>query len=231
MMPIASHTQVVVPTQVSLVATPMPGTTVLRVLPDAVVPSLPDASLGPDYKGTGGYAGTASAPAPAPASPSGFLSVLIPSHFSTSSASLSASAMFATQLLSQGAQGGGEGYLIEYEALVAASQVKYKPSDATMPQPPSGGLFAKLLAETQNQNTRISVQLQQAPKEAVAQAAPQAAALPKPSPVLVKERAGNTQAAVLSGVRYAAHAYQATSVRNEALQREAEIEKVDEISG
>ena len=211
MMPIVSNTQITVPTQVSFVATAMPGTQALRVLPDAVAPTVSDAALGPDYKGNGGYTGVRATSAALPtATP--VLSTLIPVSFSTASASLSASAMFATQLLSQDTQAGTQFFAV-YEELVAAAQVKYKPSNASMPEPVPGGLFAKMLAETQTQNNaRVSVQVQQASKEVVAQAAPQAAA-PKLAPVATKQKSHESPS--VSAVRHASGAYQATGTRNQ----------------
>lgn len=222
MMPVATNTQITIPTQVSFVATPLPGTQALRALPDAVSPTVSDAALGPDYKGNGGYAGMA-APAANSNTPSAPLTVLIPASLSTANASLSAGAMLATQFLSQGPQAGGEFFAV-YEELVAASQVKYKPSNATAPEPAPNNLFAKMLAETQTQNNvKIAVQIQQAPKEAVSQAA-----APLAAPVPVKQKPA-TQTSSVAAVRYASHSYQATSARNQA-ELEAP-EPVDTIAG
>ena len=226
MMPIGSNTQITVPTQVSFVATALPGTAALRVAPDAVAPSVSNAALGPDYKGNGGYVSVPANAATTSAAPA-ILSTLIPANLSTASATLSASAMFATQSLSQSAQAGSEFFAV-YEELVAAAQVKYKPSNATAPEPAANNLFAKMLAETQTQNNvRVSVQTQQAPKESLAQAAPQNIAPAKLPPVASKQKA--SEASVASGVRQASGAYHTTSVRNQV---ELEtVEAVDKISG
>lgn len=226
MMPIVSNTQITIPTQVSFVATALPGTQALRVAPDAVAPSVSNAALGEDYKGNGGYV---SPPAAAAATTpiSSTLSTPIPANLSTASASLSASSMLATQFLSQDANA-GDAFFAVYEELVAASQVKYKPSDAGAPQPAPNNLFAKMLAETQTQtNVRVNVQAQQAPKEAIAQAAPQNIAPPKMAPVATKQK--TSESALASGVRHASGVYQATSVRNQ-VELEAP-ESVDAISG
>jgi hypothetical protein len=226
MVPIGSNTQITVPTQVSFVATALPGTSALRVAPDAVAPSVSNAALGPDYKGNGGYVSVPAAAATTSAIPA-ILSTLIPANLSTASATLSASAMFATQSLSQGAQAGSEFFAV-YEELVAASQVKYKPSNATAPEPVPNNLFAKMLAETQTQNNvRVNVQAQQAPKEALAQAVPQNVIPEKLTPVATKQK--TSEAAVASVARHASGVYQATSVRNH-IELEA-VEAVDTISG
>ena len=227
-MPVVSNTQITLPTQVSFVATTLPGTQALRVLPDAVAPAVSDAALGPDYKGNGGYAGAAVSTATTTSSSPSLLSTLIPANFSTASASLSASAMFATQLLSQDAQGGTEFFAV-YEELVAAAQVKYKPSNATMPEPASGSLFAKMLAETQAQNNvRVSAQVQQATREAVTQAAPQTLPAAKSAPLSARQKT-QAQSSPVAGVRHASGAYHAASVRNK-IELEAP-EPVDNVTG
>jgi hypothetical protein len=210
MMPIASNTQTILPTQVPLTSTPMPGTSVARVLPDAVAPSVPDAKLGPDYKGNGGYVSPVISP-PANSAAPPVLSFLIPPSLSTANATLSATAMFATQLLSQDAQAGGQ-FLSEYEAIVAASQVKYMPSNATQPQPAPNNLFARLLSETQVQdNARVAVQVKASPKEVAANVAtalaPQAAQVARSESQPLKQRP-------VTSTAYAAGSYTATSSRN-----------------
>lgn len=209
------HTQITIPTQVSFVATPLPGTAALRALPDAVSPSVSNAALGPDYKGNGGYASeNAPAPSATTPAPASVLNMLIPASFSTASASLSASAMFATQLLAQDASGGE--ILASYEELVAAAQVKYKPSDATLPPPAPNNLFAKMLAETQTQQrAQLHIQTQQHPKETATQAAVQAplsSAKNIPSPVKPKSSESPSTAAV---AHQASHVYRATGLRNQ----------------
>ncbi len=225
MTPIVSNTQITIPTQVSFVATALPGTQALRVAPDAVAPSVSNAALGEDYKGNGGYVSPSAATTTAPIAST--LSTPIPANFSTASASLSASSMLATQFLSQDAHA-GDAFFAVYEEMVATSQVKYKPSDAGAPQPAPNNLFAKMLAETQTQtNVRVNIQAQQAPKEAVAQAAPQNIAPPKLASVATKQK--TSEATHVSGVRHASGVYQATSVRNQ-VELEAP-EAVDAISG
>ncbi|MDX2073315.1 MAG: hypothetical protein SFX19_02990 [Alphaproteobacteria bacterium] len=207
-------------------ATPLPGTSVLRTLPDVVPPSVPNAALGPDYKGNGGYVSAAAAPSAASAG--SVLSLLIPANLNTSSASLSASAIFATQLLSQDAEGSSVLFEV-YDELVAAAQVKYKPSNAALPEPVPNNLFAKILAEEQTQNSqRVVAQAAAVPKETAAPAALQtAAAAPKLSAAPLKQKTGDTIS--LFAARLASGAYQASSTRNHAELEAAEA--VDNIYG
>src|SRR5690606_13657141 len=104
-----------------------------------------------------------------------------PASFSTASASLSVGSMLATQMLSQ--EGEQSSFLSVYEELVAASQVKYKPSDATLPQPAANNLFSKLLAEEKTQASQMI--FAQAPKAAAEHAAA-SAPLPAAKPVARK---------------------------------------------
>lgn len=103
--------------------------------------------------------------------------------------------MLATQMFSQE---GGDGYFAVYEELVAASQVKYKPSDATRPEPATSSLFSKMLAEEQGHSTLAAAQ-QAAPRMAAATAAAaqpqmqQAAPVAKPAPASRKSEAAATE--------------------------------------
>jgi hypothetical protein len=228
MMPQISHTQVLLPTQPTLVATSLPGTNALRPAYDAVAPSVSNPSVSNNSKGTGGYAGSASAPAPSPVVP--LLSTPMPASFSTSSASLNASAMFATQALAQDS-GSAETIFATYDQLVAASLVKYAPSNAALPQPEALNLFAKLLNEQKTSNTPMAaVAMQQATKEAAISAPSQAAlqqVVPTPKAAVPKE-APRSSSLARSEITFAASAYRATSTRN---QIELSDDKVDAISG
>lgn len=224
MMPVISNTQIPLPTQVSFIATPMPATQTLRVAPHAVSPSGFDVAITPDHKGTGGYAPAAATNTLTTSIAPATLSTLIPASFSTSTASLSANAMFATQLLSQDAQGAGE-LLATYEALAEASQVKYKPSNATLPEPAPNNLFARMMAETQNQNVRIVTQAQHAPVEVAAQAMSQPVATAvKPVQATRQKTASEISPAE---ARLASHAYQSAAVRNDSLREP--VEAIDEV--
>ena len=162
-MPPINNTQVSLPTQPTLVATSLPGTNALRPAYDAVAPSVSNPSVSNNSKGTGGYAGSASAPAQTAAVP--LLSTPIPASFSTSNASLNASAMFATQALAQDS-GSAETIFATYDQLVAASLVKYAPSNAALPQPEALNLFAKMLNEQKASNAPVvNVTVQQVAEE------------------------------------------------------------------
>lgn len=202
----------------------MLGTQALRAMPDAVAPTPSDPRVANDNKSGGGYTPIILSQAAASPSYSAPLSMLIPASFSTSSASLSASAMFATQLLSQGAQEAGE-YLKVYEELAAASQVKYKPSNATMPEPAPNNLFAKMLSETKEQfSARQAAQFQHAPQESVPQLAQ--VALPKtPAP-----RQNTESSNISSYSKQVSNAYQTTTSRNHEY-LEAPVEAIPDLIG
>lgn len=216
MMPTAINTQIPLATQATFVDTPMPNAQATRVLPDAVPPTVNDVRITPDHKGNGGYtpAQQANAPTPTSVAPP-ILSMLIPASFSTSNATLSASAMFATHLLSQEGHGGGSAILAEYENLMAAAQVKYMPSNATLPTPAPDNLFAKMAAEIQNQKSSASIQTA-APVAKEAANAPQAATNPAPKPVAPAAAKPKPAAssALPTQARHAASTYQAVILHN-----------------
>lgn len=202
----------------------MPATQTLRVSPAAVSPTGSDVGITPDHKGNGSYTPVSVNAAPATGLAPATLSVLMPQSFSTSTASLSAGAMFAAQLMAQDA---GAGELLEtYEALARASEVKYMPSNAQAPQPAPMNLFAKMMNETQNQNIRVSQQVQQVMQETMQQAPPVQAQVKAPASFKFKPGAAQGSA---SEIRHASHAYQATSARNSAVLDEKPVEAVSEL--
>lgn len=145
----------------------------------------------------------------------------MPASLSTSNATFSPGAMLATQIFSQD---GGDGYFAVYEELVAASQVKYKPSDAQRPEPATNSLFSKMLAEEQSHSTLAMAQ--QAPKMAAAAAAA-AAAQPQPAAQVNKTSAParKSEPAATETIRSkASFAYASTVVRNKF-----ELEEVPQI--
>lgn len=209
MTPLVVNTQITGPTQVPLVATTLPGTSVLRAPLDAISPMVPDPKIGPDAKGNGIYTARPAAQAVSAPSTLSPLSFLVPASFSTNSASLSVNTMFAAQSLAQEGSVANE-YLPVYEELAAASQVKYKPSDATLPEPAPNNLFAKMLAEEQQVASSAAV-MHNAPH----QEAPQAATATKaPAPAPKKSSNDNEQNISASARSSAASAYSATTVRN-----------------
>ena len=197
----------------------MPGTSVIHAPSTMVVPSVQSGAILPDRQGASGYIPQAAVPASTPAQISAPLNFLIPSSLSTSSASLSTTTMFATQLLSQNDRGSAP-LLAVYEELVAASQVKYKPSMAAQPQPASNNLFAKMLAEEKSHTMQPA-------RETMAQVAQQSAA-PTPRAPQPKARSAETASVPpASGLRQASHMYQSTVVRNKAmLDNDAPVEAI-----
>jgi len=214
MMPLVSNTQIIIPTQATLPAVVSAPPLAASLTQQAITPAVPDPRLGPDYKGNGGYVSVAGS-APAAQASSAPLSFLIPAFMSTSSASLSVGSMLATQIASQE---GGDGYLQVYEEMVAASQVKYKPSDATMPKPAPNDLFSKMLAE---EKTHVSQMITQQPKAAVEQVA-STVQQPAAKPAARRE----SSAPNLENVRArATSAYSSTVSRNRSeLENDAQVE-------
>lgn len=228
MMPNISNTQLFTPTQPTLVATSLPGTNAVRPSYDAVAPSVSNPSVSNNSKGTGGYAGNASAPAPIAAAVP-LLSTPIPASFSTSSASLNASAIFTTQSLAQDS-GSAETIFATYDQLVAASLVKYAPSNAALPQPDAVNLFAKLLNEQKSSNAPVATAAVQQVAKEVLTSVPQAA-LQQTTPLsktITPKEAPRSSSLARSEITLAASAYRATSTRNQV---ELSDDKVDAISG
>lgn len=199
----------------------------MRVPSTVVSPSVQPGTILPDRQGSSGYLPEAAIQATAPPQISAPLSMLIPSSLSTSSASLGTTTMFATQLLSQNDMG-SEPLLAVYEELVAASQVKYKPSMAAEPEPVSNNLFAKMLAE-ENSHSTLNDIIRQMPKEIMAQATQQVAAnapravasVPQP-----KNRISEASAPSYSGLRHASQSYASTEVRNKTYLDETPVEAI-----
>lgn len=215
-MPIASHTQQFIPTQPTLVATSLPGTNATRPAFDAVAPSVSNTGITPDNKGTGSYTAVL-APAQTPVSPM-LLSTPMPGSFGTSMASLNASTMFAAQSLAQDV-GSAPALFEQYEELVAASEVKYKPSNATLPEPEIKSVFAKILEQDKTVTTRLATQdmAPAAQSHASAQALKPAvtASMRSEKPVTPEKSAPRA-----GDVMVAFSAYRATSARNETLEKE-----------
>src|SRR5687768_17418543 len=100
MLPSAA-TATYVPQPVNLVATPLPGTIAIRVAPTAVSPSVSNVAVNNNAGGSGAVPSAGTTAEPAAQLITAPLSTLIPPSFSSSSASLSASAMFAAQAMGQ----------------------------------------------------------------------------------------------------------------------------------
>ena len=135
-----------------MVATSLPGATgTVRAMPDAVAPSVSGSTIGPDGKANAVYVAPAT-PEPVTSSPLSPLTVPIPASFTTNAASLSADAMYTAQALSQDPG--------VYETMIADAQVKYKPSNATVPEPAANNIFAKMLAEEQSHAAPVAQKMQ-----------------------------------------------------------------------
>lgn len=196
-----------------MVATHIPNTTgAVHAPPSAVAPSVASEKIVPDAKGNGVYV------APVPATPatmqiSAPLSMLIPASFSTNAATLSASAVYAAQAMAQDPS--------VYETMLAASEVKYKPSNAAAPEPAPNNLFAKMLAEKQYDSQQTIRNIQQPPTINMPTAQVQTSAPKTPLPAPRKSEATTHHSNSVHNV--AVHAYEISSARNNTAPSEVEI--------
>jgi hypothetical protein len=149
MLPSIATVQAQPPVQTTLVATQIPDTNTLRAPYDSIAPSVSSAQIRDNARGNGGAVVLALAEAPqAAAASSASIPFIVPAFYSTSPGlSAGAQTNFLAQLLAQqpGGQGTLAGMMVEYEKLVVFSQVKYKPSNATLPPPQPAGLFGKMM--------------------------------------------------------------------------------------
>jgi len=141
----ASHT--LPPT---IVATAIPGNNTVRVPPANVSPPVSSVEINNNARGNNTQVAN---PAPAPAQPAyagnGFSSFISLGGGAPGTLSLNAQTTFFTQLLAQDYSAQAKSFLSEYQSLVAIAQVKYKPSNASLPEPEPSGVFGKLLSDQQ----------------------------------------------------------------------------------
>lgn len=132
----------------TIVATGIPGNNTLRVPPANVSPPVSSVQISNDARGNN----------PAIAALSGESAAAIAQQFSSfianfngtpTTLSMGAQTTFLAQLMSQDASTPARSVLSEYEKMVQLSQVKYKPSNATMPQAEPASLFGKMLQQEQ----------------------------------------------------------------------------------
>ncbi len=148
MLPAVSSAPVIPPAPV-IVATTVPGSNVLRVAPDNVAPNVSAVPVGDN---THRNASAASSTPPATTTStmaSGFSSLVAFLDGTPSSLSLNASTTFMAQLMSQDSSPYARSVMSEYEKLVALSQVKYKPSNASLPEPEPSSVFSQMLKQEQ----------------------------------------------------------------------------------
>lgn len=131
---------------------------------------------------------------------------------------IGAQTSFFAQLIGQGGSQEADALLEVYEHLVRIGQVRYKPSDAQLPEPAPAGVFGKLLQQEKEQVTRVQaeprVPTQPAPEQHSTQSVPIIVTLPraqKPAPNLSRSY-GSTQ--VAPPAQRASLAYTASIQRN-----------------
>lgn len=227
MMPLVNTTQQFIATQPSLVATALPGTIAIRPANNAVAPSVSNAQVANERTPDGSYTKVASSPATSQTAPT-FLAEPIPATFSTSSASLNASAMFATQAMAQGAE--PDSFMRVYEQLQAFSEVKYKPSNAAVPTEDPSNLFNKLAEQERGNSERpLRLNIQQQSLQAASQ--PAISLTPQPGPPKILSTGIKKQEAkfINSETQIAINSYSKTSRQN-ALLGGTLVEEVENIS-
>ena len=148
MLPVINSAPVITPAPV-IVATTVPGNNVLRVAPDNVAPNVSAVPVGDNTRRGGGAASPAPASTSATTTASGFSALIAFLGSSPSSLSLNASTTFMAQLMSQDNSPYARSVMSEYEKLVALSQVKYKPSNASLPEPEPSSVFSQILKQEQ----------------------------------------------------------------------------------
>lgn len=134
-----------------LINTAVPGSAIVHMPYDNVAPSVSSAQTDPNARGNSTPPPEEEhAPAAPPPSP-------FPNFLSNPAVSSSVQATFLAQLISQDASPETTGILVQYEKLVAFSNVKYKPSNAMKPAPEPSGVFGKLLQEERAEPPRVEV--------------------------------------------------------------------------
>ncbi|MCE2927120.1 MAG: hypothetical protein LW823_05715 [Rickettsiales bacterium] len=231
MLPAVNSAPVIVPAPV-IVATTVPGNNVLRVAPDNVAPNVSNVPVGDNTRRGSGATSSQAAPVTSTVA-SGFSSLVTFLDGTPSSLSLNASTTFMAQLISQDNSPYARGVLSEYEKLVVLSQVKYKPSNASMPEPEPNNIFSQILK--QEQQTKASTQtalMAQAATANAQQASLGSTAIKTPAPLKETEaeseakpaepvEAEPAQAAAPTQTppRPIIAAYLATAARNDALKK------------
>ena len=228
MLPIVANIYSTNPIQTPLVNTMLPGATVAHVPYDNVAPSVSNAQVENNTKGSSEAAAVTTGDQPPPEE-----AYAAPSPAAGDPANLGtvAQATFLAQLMGQDGSPATQGILVEYEKLVSISNVKYKPSNAMKPPPAPAGVFGKILQQEKASVRAVQpVQPLPEPVAAAAQVTPQApvaAAYNVPAPSndntpgesAVPLPAGDTPA-VTPAVINAYSAYAASAQRNAALTAE-----------
>ena len=207
-----------------LVATTLPdATATVRVAGDNVAPSVSIPFIDPNSKGLSAPILT---PASAPPASAAAAPPTLPGTFLISTGAgfwASPQAPFLAQMMGQDLSPEAHGVLVQYERLMSMSAVKYKPSNATMPQPEPSGVFGRILQEEQAAAPRQAA-MQQAQATAAPVAQEKAATLSAQANVQPVRAATNAARAGKSGrVAVAAPSSQAVNAYKNAAARAAAL--------
>jgi hypothetical protein len=148
MMPVINSTTIYTPPP-TLVATALPGNNTLRVNSDNVPPPVSNVAIGNNSKGGNTAVPSATTGTQAASSPAASFMLSPFSYPTPTSLSAGAQINFLAQLMSQDTGSATGSVLAEYESLIAMSQVKYKPSNAAMPEPEPASIFARMVQQQQ----------------------------------------------------------------------------------
>lgn len=152
MLPVSSSVTIPLPSQ-TLVATPLPDNNTLRVPVDNVAPPVSNAQINNNARGNSSEASAQAegGSLSVPVSQNSASPIFVPSGASSSSANSSFIAQLVSQEVPQNLQSELQGTLAAYEKLAAISYVKYKPSNAALPQAEPTGVFGRLLQQTRSE--------------------------------------------------------------------------------
>jgi hypothetical protein len=220
----------------TLVGAALPGNNTLRVNADNVPPPVSNVGISNNTKG-----GNAAVPVAASTqtSTSAATSFMLSPFIYTTPTSLSAGAQttFFTQLMGQDGGSATGNMLAEYEAMLAMSQVKYKPSNANLPEPEPASIFGRILVEQQQakgvqQTLNHAIQQTTAADNAVNSLAslvlPRAASAPTKSESAERPApAAKASAQTSTTPRSAIHAYLAVVARNDTPARKNQDEPIE----
>jgi len=179
MLPVATITAPV-PAPATLIATALPDSNALRVPADTVAPTVSSVSVDLNASGNSAPQPIISAQTPAPAAIASNDNAPLFAGALDAGSSPAAQAAFIAQLVSQeippAQRSAYSGVLEQYEKIVANSFVKYKPSNAGIPQFTPEHAFQQTLHE---ESAPVRFEAPQPPPQAAPEPQPQA----EPAPV------------------------------------------------
>ncbi len=187
MIPITAASAVTTPPPI--VNTTTPGTNETHTPPTIVAPSFSSSQVDNNARGNSTYVKAAEAPPPPltqSVSTGASASVGVPQSPSDKF-TLGAQTNFLAQLIGQDITPSVQGVLVQYEKLVNIGNVKYKPSDAGIPEEQPSSVFGKLLQSEHQQPPPAPVQQQQSAAAIAASSGNQSQQNPVAAPRLTAE--------------------------------------------